>query len=66
MAKFIVEVWLDGFDSDEEMRKGLDEWIREELRASGASVTVIPIPDDYITNLEERVDSLDPYPEGED
>lgn len=46
MPKFIVELWLDGYESEEEMEKACEEFIYEQLNftASGVKITKI---DDY-------------------
>jgi hypothetical protein len=38
--KFIVDLWLDGYDSDEEMEKACIEFIQEALDFSASSVSV--------------------------
>lgn len=51
MAKFIVELWLDGYDSEEEMEKACVEFIYEQLNMTASCVK--------ITKVEES-----PTPEG--
>ena len=40
MAKFMVELWLDGYDSEEEMENACEEFIREQLDFSASSVKI--------------------------
>lgn len=40
MAKFLVELYLDGYDSEEESEKGMEEFIYEQLNFGGSGVTV--------------------------
>lgn len=41
MAKFIIEVWLDGYDSEEEMEAACPEFIEEMLNSAGTTCRVI-------------------------
>jgi len=43
MPKFIVEIWLDGYESEEEMAAACKEFIYEQLNFSASSVTVTEI-----------------------
>ena len=38
--KFIVDLWLDGYDSEEDMEKACIEFIKESLDFSASSVSV--------------------------
>ena len=38
--KFVVDLWLDGYDSEEEMKQACLEFIRESLDFSASSVSV--------------------------
>ena len=40
MAKFIVELFLDGYESDEDMEDACEEFIYDQLNFSASSVTV--------------------------
>jgi hypothetical protein len=40
MPKFIVDLWLDGYDSEEEMADACVQFIMEQLDFSGSSVKV--------------------------
>lgn len=46
MPKFIVELWLDGYESEEEMEKACAEFIYEQLNFSASDVKITKI-DDY-------------------
>lgn len=45
MAKFLVELWMDGYDSKEEMDIACEEFINDQLDMSASSVTVTKIED---------------------
>lgn len=38
--KFIVDLWLDGYNNDDEMEKACIEFIQESLDFSASSVSV--------------------------
>lgn len=40
MPKFIVDLWLDGYETEVEMVEACREFIREQLNFSGSSVKV--------------------------
>ena len=40
MPKFIVDLWLDGYETEEQMVEACQEFIREQLNFSGSSVEV--------------------------
>lgn len=40
MPKFIVDLWLDGYDTEEEMELACLEFIKENLDFSASSVSV--------------------------
>ena len=48
MAKFLVELYLDGYETEEEMNDACLEFIEEQLNFSASSVKVTPINDNYI------------------
>lgn len=43
MAKFIIDVWMDGYESEEEMIKACPDFIYEALDSAGTSVSIIPL-----------------------
>lgn len=47
MARFIVELWLDGYETEEEMTKACEEFIYEQLNFSGSGVKITKIGEDY-------------------
>ena len=57
MAKFIVELWMDGYNSEEEMEKACETFIEDQLDFSGSSVKIMK-HDDRIKELEEQVETL--------
>ena len=40
MAKFLVDLWLDGYETEEEMDNACMEFIRDQLNFSASSVSV--------------------------
>ncbi len=54
MPKFVVELWLDGFEDEQAMTEACEEFIYENLNSSGSSVKIIRIVDDrYDKELSE-------------
>jgi hypothetical protein len=45
MPKFIVDLWLDGYESEEEMENACEEFIYENLNCTASSVKVERIKD---------------------
>ena len=55
MPKFIVDLWLDGYDSEEEMEKACEEFIYEQLNFSASSVHIERVPDNPSPDAREGV-----------
>ena len=53
MPKFIVDLWLDGYETEEEMIQACEEFIYEQLSFSASSVSVERIEDED-QNYNER------------
>ena len=43
MPKFIVELWLDGYETEEEMEAACEEFIYEQLNFAASSVEITRI-----------------------
>lgn len=43
MPKFIVDLWLDGYDTEDEMEKACEEFIYDQLNFSASSVKISKI-----------------------
>ena len=43
MPKFIVDIWLDGYDSEEAMEEACEEFIYEQLNMTASSVKITKI-----------------------
>ena len=41
MPKFLVDICLDGYETEEEMEAACEEFIHEQLNFSGSSVTIL-------------------------
>lgn len=46
MPKFEVDLWLDGYDSEEEMIEACEEFIYEQLNFTASSVKIKRIEED--------------------
>ena len=40
MPKFIVDLWLDGYNSEEEMAEACEEFIEDQLNFTASSVKI--------------------------
>ncbi len=58
MPKFIVELWLDGYEDEEEMAKACEEFIHEQLDFSASSVKVVRDYDDHCANCGRAMDAV--------
>jgi hypothetical protein len=46
MPRFIVDLWLDGYDTEEETEKACAEFIYEQLNFAGSSVKITQIDEE--------------------
>ena len=46
MPRFIVDLWLDGYDTEEEMIDACEEFIYEQLNFSVSNVKIEKIDED--------------------
>jgi hypothetical protein len=44
MTKFIVDLWLDGYETEEAMAEACEQFIYDQLNFSGSSVKIMKIP----------------------
>ena len=51
MPKYIVDLWLDGYDTEEEMTKACDEFIYDQLNFTASSVKVKRIEEEDYQQL---------------
>jgi hypothetical protein len=54
MAKFLVDLWMDGYKSEKEMIEACEEFIKEQLDFSASSVDVSLLTDKEIKALERE------------
>jgi len=54
MARFIVDLWLDGYDTDQEADSAAETFIVENLDFSASSVKVTRISDDLYDEVLKR------------
>ena len=40
MPKYIVELWMDGYDNEKDMEEACDEFIYEQLHFTASSVKI--------------------------
>lgn len=52
MSKFIVDLWMDGYDSEEEMEEACPEFIYEQLNFSASSVSIKKLNNDELNLLK--------------
>ena len=45
MPKFLVDLWLDGYETEEEMEAACEEFIYEQLNMTASSVQIERIED---------------------
>ena len=45
MAKFIVDLWLDGYEDEKQRTDAEKEFIYEQLNMTASSVKIIELPD---------------------
>jgi len=48
MTRFIVDLWLDGYETEEEMIQACEEFIYEQLNFAGSSVHIERIDDNEV------------------
>ena len=46
MSRFIVDLWLDGYDTEEEADEACAEFIYEQLNMTASSVTITQIEEE--------------------
>ncbi len=46
MPKFIVDLWLDGYETEEEMEEACEEFIYDQLNMTASSVKIQKIEED--------------------
>jgi hypothetical protein len=46
MPRFIVDLWLDGYDAEEEMISACEEFIYEQLNFTASSVKIKLVEED--------------------
>lgn len=47
MPKYLVDLWLDGYETEEEENEACIAFIKEQLDFSASSVKVIKLPDNF-------------------
>jgi hypothetical protein len=55
MPKFIVDLWLDGYDSEEEMEKACEKFMEDQLDFTASSVKVEKVPNKIIVNQRTQI-----------
>jgi hypothetical protein len=55
MTKFIVDLWLDGYDSEDEMITACEEFIFDTLDFSASSVKITRAT---ISNIKELLEEM--------
>ena len=57
MPRYIVDLWLDGYETEEEMEEACDEFLYEQLNMTASSVTFRKI-NDSDTDLDILADRI--------
>jgi hypothetical protein len=47
MPKFLVELFLDGYNTEEEMAEACENILTESFDSAASSITVTRLPDDF-------------------
>lgn len=55
MSKFIVDLWLDGYNSEEEAEKACEKFIYEQLNFAGSGVKIKRVTEE---STEEQIKFL--------
>jgi hypothetical protein len=53
MPKYIIDLWLDGYDTEKEMEDACDGFIDEQLDMTASCVKITKITDDQARDLIE-------------
>ena len=53
MPRFIVDIWMDGYDNEEDMAEACEAFINEQLDFTASSVKVHRIEDTEEVMLED-------------
>lgn len=54
MPKFIVDLWLDGYNTEEEMTVACEKFIYDQLNFSGSGVEIARIQEDNIETISDQ------------
>ena len=54
MPKFLVELWLDGYETEKEMKEACEEFIYEQLNMTASSVKITKIFEPKSSSSEEE------------
>ena len=46
MPKFIVDLWLDGYETEEEMAEACEQFIYDQLNFSGSGVEITRVEEE--------------------
>lgn len=57
MPRYIVDLWLDGYETEEEVEEACDEFLYEQLNMTASSVTFRKI-NDSDTDLDILADRI--------
>lgn len=45
MPKYMVDIWMDGYDSEEEMERACEDFIHSQLDLSAGHAKITKVPD---------------------
>ena len=58
MTKFIVDLWLDGYDTEEEMNEACEVFINEELTMAASGVACTKFEESEVGAILEAMERL--------
>lgn len=54
MTKFVIDLWLDGYETEEEMVAGCKEFIENALNFSGSSISIRELTEFEVKLLKDN------------
>ena len=58
MGYYLVDLWLDGYDNDEDREKAELEFIKEQLDMCSSSVKVAEVPEKFVNELNNLMKGI--------
>jgi hypothetical protein len=62
MSKYLVDLWIDGYNTEEEMEDACEEFLYEQLNMTASSVKIEKCSDDVLDEeMEGIIEELERY-----